>query len=561
MESTPFFSLVFLLSSALGNVDGNVPPNGPIAKTQFGPVIGIYADEAAIFYGLPFGMPPVGEMRWKPPQPFNTPWAPQTYNATHIRPGCYQTACLYLPDVRQEYGCPRDNKFSEDCLHLNIFTPLPFNPSSKLPVAIWFPGKRYKYGSATDLVLDGRFLANKTRAIVVTTNYRLGALGFLVAGEGEGAATGNYGTLDQIAAMQWVQNNIGSFGGDKDQVTIMGQSSGADSVALHLIAENTEYLFKQAVMMSIPFISHKTRAEALQLSKVVAELLNCTTGNMTCFRAAEADMVNKAGSESEPAVPTDIIQKYVEWAPHVDGITVKTQLLQDMFLQGKFQKKPFILGSTTDEAFPIMYSAWRDSMRKSLYKEVMLGVFLGKAELVLQEYPPDSSRDQRPTLSRASTDHYYACPARRVIRAATDFELPDVWLYRFDQIMTKANDVAVWSQFDQECYSRVCHGSDVPYLFQTLKLAGLNVTDEEQSTADSMAYYFGNFIHTGDPNNSGWRVSSQHQVHPQQPGDVINWPKYSKLNNYVNMKFTAPTNQLEQGYLAEKCDFWDKNFP
>ncbi|XP_078608777.1 crystal protein-like [Branchiostoma floridae x Branchiostoma japonicum] len=558
MESARLFSLFFILFVAPGKADGIVPrlQDGPMAKTQFGPVKGIYTDEAAIFFGLPFAMPPVGEMRWKPPQPFNTPWSPQTYNATVPRPGCWQTTCYYLPDVRQEFGCPRDNKFSEDCLHLNIFTPLPFNPTEKLPVALWFPGKRYRYGAATDLVLDGRFLANKTRSVVVTTNYRLGALGFLVAGEGEGAATGSYGTLDQIAAMQWVQSNIESFGGDKDQVTIMGQSSGADSVALHLMAENTEHLFKQAVMMSIPFISHKTRSEALQLSKVVAELLNCTTGNMTCFRAKNASDINRVATKAEPVILSDIIQKYVEWAPHVDGTIVKTQHLQDMFLNGKFQKKPFIIGSTTDDACPIVYDGWKVSMETMLYQEVMLSVFLAKAELVLQEYPPDSSGDQRPTMSRAITDHYYACPTRRVIRAANHFGLADVWLYHFDQ-MTEAADVQLWAHFDEECYSSVCHGADVPYLFQTLKLAGLNVTDGEQSTADSMAYYFGNFLHTGDPNNSGWRVSSQ----PQQSGDVINWPKYNKLNNYVNMKFTAPTNQLEQGYLAEKCDFWDKNFP
>ncbi|XP_035679904.1 crystal protein-like [Branchiostoma floridae] len=277
---------------------------------------------------------------------------------------------------------------------------------------------------------------------------------------------------------------------------------------------------------------------------------------MTCFRAKNASDISRVATKAEPVILNDIIQKYVEWAPHVDGTIAKTQHLQEMFLNGKFQKKPFIIGSTTDDACPIVYDGWKVSMETMLYQEVMLSVFLAKAELVLQEYPPDSSGDQRPTMSRAITDHYYACPTRRVIRAANHFGLADVWLYHFDQ-MTEAADVQLWAHFDEECYSSVCHGSDVPYLFQTLKLAGLNVTDEEQSTADSMAYYFGNFLHTGDPNNSGWRVSSQ----PQLSGAFINWPKYNKLNNYVNMKFRGPTNQLEQGYLAEKCDFWDKNFP
>ncbi|CAH1269796.1 BCHE [Branchiostoma lanceolatum] len=550
------YLLPVLLLFLMKNAASINAPNGPIAKTQFGPVKGIYTDEAAIFYGLPFGMPPVGEMRWKPPQPFHSSWAPSTYDASYARPSCYQLNCLNLPDLEETLECPQDNKFSEDCLHLNIFTPLPFNPTEKLPVVIWLPGLRYIYGSATYLLLDGQFLANKTRSIVVTTNYRLGALGFLVAGEGEGAATGNYGTLDQIAAMRWVQSNIGSFGGDKDQVTIMGQSAGADSVALHLMAENTEDLFKQAVMMSIPFISHKTRAEALQLSKVVAELLNCTTGNMTCLHAATPQDIMAAQAKAVPAVPYHITEEYVEWGPYVDGNIVTTPNLQGMFLQGKLQKKPFILGTTTDDAFPLIYDGWNKEMTKAQYEQILQLLFLGKAQLVLKEYPPVMSGDQRPKLSQTATDLLYACPTRRVIRAATNFELSDVWLYRFDQ-KTEAKGVDLWGSDTAECSDRVCHGSDVPFLFQTLKLAGLNVTDEEQSTADSMAYYFGNFLHTGDPNNLGWRVSSQHQVHPQQPGDVINWPKYNKLNNYVNMKFTAPTNQQEQGYLAEKCDFWD----
>ncbi|CAH1269795.1 CES1 [Branchiostoma lanceolatum] len=457
--------LLFIMKNAASiNATGS-----PIAKTQFGSVKGIYADEAAIFYGLPFGMPPVGEMRWKPPQPFHSSWAPSTYDASFPRPGCYQDDCTAAPDPNIKTACPRDGKFSEDCLHLNIFTPLPFNPTENLPVVIWFPGEQYVYGSANSLLLDGRFLANKTHAIVVTTNYRLGALGFLVAGEGEGAATGNYGTLDQIAAMRWVQSNIGSFGGDKDQVTIMGQSSGADSVALHLMGEDTVDLFQRA---------------------------------------------------------------------------------------GKFQKKPFIIGSATDDAVQLVYEVWVKNMTKGQYQQVLETILLGKVSEVLKEYPPAFTGDERPTLAHLATDMFYTCSTRTAIRSAITHGETDVWLYHFDHVVEGKD---LWFIDDHVCYQEVCHGSDLPFLLQTLPLFGPKLTDLEQSMADDMAVYFGNFFHTGDPNGQTHQASfpqPDHRHGSPRPSNIY-WPKYSEEGGYMNMKFNTSGNQLEKGYKSQKCDFWD----
>ncbi|XP_078606993.1 crystal protein-like [Branchiostoma floridae x Branchiostoma japonicum] len=559
MASVVSTHLSLLLLFMMKNAASINTTDGPIAKTQFGPVKGIYADEAAIFFGLPFGMPPVGEMRWKPPQPFHTSWAPSTYDATFPRPGCYQDDCGAAPDPDIKQACPRDGKFSEDCLHLNIFTPLPFNPTEKLPVVIWFPGEQYIYGSANSFLFDGRFLANKTHAIVVATNYRLGALGFLVAGEGEGAATGNYGTLDQIAAMQWVQSNIEGFGGDKDQVTIMGQSSGADSVALHLMGEDTENLFQRAVMMSVPFhFPHKTQSQAAKLGQSFARYLNCTSGDMACMHNASPQHIIDVQWKAIAVDPFQLAEKYVKWAPTVDGKILTYQDDLDIFLQGKFQKKPFIIGSTTDDAFPLIYEAWQKNMTKEQYQQVLDTILLGKAPEVLKEYPPTLTGDERPTLANLATDMFYTCPTRTAVRSAITHGTTDVWLYHFDHVV-KGKDL--WPHQDQVCYEKVCHGSDLPFLLQTLPLFGPKMTDLEQSMADDMAVYFGNFIHTGDPNGQPQQASFHQPDHyhgSPRPSSIY-WPKYSTEGGYknMNMKFTTSGTQLEQSYRSQKCDFWD----
>ncbi|CAH1239152.1 CES4A [Branchiostoma lanceolatum] len=195
-------------------IDYGVTEDGPTVQTQFGAVRGKYMEEGVIFLGLPFAVPPVGELRWKPPEVYNTSWSPAVRDGTLPGPACRQPKCgPTYNDV--QHICNRDanRTQSEDCL--------------------------------------------------------LGAFGFLETGEGEDDAKGTFGLLDQLEALVWVQENIGSFGGDKNKVTIFGQSAGSDSVATHMISNETAGLFKQAIMMSVPFsLPHKSRQEALRLANL-----------------------------------------------------------------------------------------------------------------------------------------------------------------------------------------------------------------------------------------------------------------------------------------------------
>ncbi|XP_078619121.1 carboxylesterase 1D-like [Branchiostoma floridae x Branchiostoma japonicum] len=261
--------LVFAALVSVGYAGALPPkPDGPIVHTRYGDVRGMYAEEGAIFLGLPFGVPPVGELRWKPPQAYNKSWAPDVRDGTVPGPACRQGGC-HPGDTDYQHTCNRDKNRtqSEDCLYLNVFVPRSVlaNSSVRLPVMCWLHGGEYRYGTAGAMVYDGRILANKTNTVVVTTNYRLGAFGYL---------------------------NIADFGGDKDKVTVIGQSAGSDSIAVLLTSARAADLFHQGIMLSVPFsITHKTQFQANRLGNDVAKLANCSAGDMKCLRSnfTEAD--------------------------------------------------------------------------------------------------------------------------------------------------------------------------------------------------------------------------------------------------------------------------------
>ncbi|XP_035672240.1 crystal protein-like [Branchiostoma floridae] len=550
MLSLPLPQLVVWFAVVAGM---SATDHGPIFHTQYGDVRGVYIEEGAVVFGLPFGQPPVGELRWKPPKPFTGSWAPHIRDGSVPGPACVRGGCGPDDDDPQ-FVCPRDGKISEDCLYLNIFAPRTVltNSTTKLPVMVWFHGGGYETGTGSAIIYDGRFLANKTNTVVVTTNYRLGALGFLVAGEGEDAATGNYGTLDQILALKWVQENIGNFGGDKKHVTIFGQSAGSDSVGILMTYNGSADLFEKGIMLSVPFtIYHKSRADAIRLGNHFAKQLNCSHGDIKCIRSkTTAELLDAQGkSGSFIANPFRLFELFVQWGPHFDG-DILTEELVEKFAKGQFQKKPFIIGTVSEEAILFILGAFKGKMTKLELDGVAVAFMRLKAGQALREYDPPPSSDYRPVLSQAVTDWVWVCPTRNVTRSAIAGGEPDVWLYVFDHVWSFKH---AWD--DQPyCNGYVCHGEDIPIVFQTAPLANLSMTPDEQVLADTIAYHYGNFAHTGDPNKPNH--------HPPRPylniPDNLNWSKYSKDNGYPILNITTPQNSLMHDYRKEKCDFWDR---
>ncbi|CAH1248586.1 BCHE [Branchiostoma lanceolatum] len=555
MASQKVVNILVLTTTLSVCLDYGVTEDGPTVQTQFGTVRGKYVDEGVIFLGLPFAVPPVGELRWKPPEVYNTSWAPAVRDGTLPGPACRQPKCgPTYNDV--QHICNRDanRTQSEDCLYLNIFAPkCALNSTvTPLPVLFWIHGGNYRIGTGAALVYDGRFLANKTQTVVVTINYRLGAFGFLVTGEGEDDAKGNFGLLDQLQALAWVQENIGSFGGDKNKVTIFGQSAGSDSVATHMISNKTLGLFKQAIMMSVPFsIPHKSRQEALRLGKYFAQQLNCSPGDMTCLRSKEPavilDTQNKLNSHIvDPFKP---IESFMQWGPSIDYDVVPAPTV-DSFAKGNFQKKPFIIGTTLQENVFYVYQAYTKNITSKLKLDEIVATFVQeKAIPILEEYKPQTSQDYRAILSEIATDWIFTCPTRKVARSAGRYR-KDVWLYLYDHVWSFKH---LWDEW-KFCNGHVCHGEDIPFVFQTPLLANLTFTTDEQHMADTIAYHYGNFAHTGDPNIPAHNINSTNNGKPK----VVNWPKYGTNGHFYRLNITTPENNLLDNYLHERCDVFDR---
>ncbi|CAH1239283.1 CES2 [Branchiostoma lanceolatum] len=596
-------------------------PDGPIVNTRYGAVQGMYAEEGAIFLGLPFGVPPVGALRWKPPRAHNASWAPAVRDGTVPGPACRQPGCALEASsgAQRVLGARGPRRYGTGsgvpsagvradrhrlAAHLSAL-----NSTARLPVMCWFHGGNYRFGTGGAIIYDGRILANKTNTVVVTTNYRLGAFGFLVTGEGEDDARGNYGTLDQMEALKWVQQNIADFGGDKDKVTIFGQSSGSDSVAVLLTSDRAAHLFHQGIMLSVPFsISHKTQFEAVRFGTDFVKLANCSAGDMKCLRSKSADEVLRAQDEVDSYIanPFHLLQRFMQWGPTVDGDVLPRQTL-DSFAKGKFQRKPFIIGTVAEEAVYYIYSAFNKPVSRLELDGAALAFLRTKALPVLNEYNPPQTSDYRPFLSVLVTDWLFNCPTRNAIRSVVTSGQGDVWLYVFDH----AFSFKTFWHSSPFCHGHVCHGEDIPFAFQTPLLVNLSFTPDEQVLADSMAYHYGNFAHTGDPNKHSPHVHSTgnfahtggpnkpsphvhstgnfaHTGDPNRPsprvhstgnfahtGDPnkpsphvhstgnglkppLNWARYNEGNRFPNMNFTTNQNVMVHDYNKEKCDFWDK---
>ncbi|XP_064198096.1 cAMP-regulated D2 protein [Anguilla rostrata] len=477
-------------------VPGTGPtPDAPKVQTKDGILTGLAADKAYIFYGIPYASPPVGAARWTPPTPV-APWA-GAYDASFPRASCMQ-ACI--GPVSE--ACP--GKVSEDCLYLNIFVPLSVDFASPLlkplPVMVWIHGGDFIVGSASKPLYDGRFMSNFTHTVLVSVDYRLGAFGFLVSGnDPETSAVGNYGILDQQAALLWVHQNIALFGGDPNKVTIFGESAGAQSVSLHLMMQSSAPLFKQAVFQSLPFsVPLKTRC-----SKIVN--------------------------------PFRFLEVFETWGPYIDGELIKEQVVT-AFQKGQWQReKPLLLGTTSEEGVAFVYGVLTEPVSVLECVVYTTAIFKQHSPRILHKYLPlYKDTDRRTMLAQIVTDYIFQCPARRAARTGVDSG-SNVWVYVFDHAVA---DRRAWRGLPF-CVGRVCHGAELPFLFGTALLAS------------RMLCLWGAFAHGGDPAAG---PDATRFCRCQRPPV---WPRYSRASGWPVMNLTVPAHP-QAGARDHLCDFWDK---
>ena len=298
--------------------------------------------------------------------------------------------------------------------------------------------------------------------VVVTVNYRLGALGFLYSKSVEG----NFGVQDQILALKWVQANIGAFGGDASAVTIDGQSAGGSSVAYHLLNKGSAGLFHRAIMQSNPVsLPFKEDTDGRKLGDLFAKHLGCKADDLVCLRNASVDQVLQAQHDAQqhfnPLIPLDV---FLPWTPTVGtGPTSLPQQPLYMFQTGQIANRvPLVTGVVANESMIFVYQGLGADPSEALYLAFLTDVFGIHAADVLLHYPPrEGGRTILHSLSLLGTDFIMACPARVVATAFSQFT--SAFLYYFDHVMSFSQ--AAWGPSYSECYNLTCHGEELAFIF------------------------------------------------------------------------------------------------
>ncbi len=475
-----------LLPAGAANAAGD---HSVIAHTDTGLVLGTRADGVRSFLGIPYAAPPVGNLRWRPPQPA-APWH-GVRRATAFGPHCAQAASPFGVEST-----------SEDCLYLNVYTPSSIPPGlPAAPVMVWIHGGALVVGESDDynpaaLVRRG--------VVVVTLNYRLGALGFLahpaLTAESANHASGNFGLLDQQAALRWVRRNARAFGGNPDNVTIFGESAGGLSVHSQLASPLAAGLFNRAIVESGAYqLSQPTLAAAEASGSAFASQAGCADQTAACLRSlpVQAVLASQSGA-----------------AANVDGY-VLTQSLGTAFASGAFNRVPVIQGSNHDEwrlfvaqaeaasGVPLSAAAYVPTVAATL------GISTAAATALTAAYPLTAYPSPSIALGAVGTDAIFACNARRVAgllaqRVPTyqyEFNDPDAPQPFFPSV-----------SFPTGAY----HAAEIQYLFGLNRGTPPALDPAEISLSRAMVRYWTQFARAGNPNAPGSPAWPRYDTATQQ---------------------------------------------
>lgn len=462
-------------------------------RTAQGKVHGKTINEGKVraWLGLPFAAPPVGDLRWKAPQP-PAPWKGKR-DATAYGAHCAQN--LVFPDMIFQ-----DNGGSEDCLFLNVYAPATAQPGSKLPVMVWIHGGGYAGGSADEPRHNGDFLPLKG-VVLVTINYRLGVFGFLVTNdllkEGNGVA-GNWAQLDMIAALQWVQSNIAEFGGDPGNVTIFGESAGSFAVSTLMASPLAQGLFQKAIGESGAALGSglggDTAAEQAQRGDKWAASLGVKS--LAELRALPTGDLLKATSKPGAA----------HFSTVIDG-KVLTESVAETYAEGKQAHVPLLAGWNRDEGG----GDDAKSVTAASWKQKAITLFGDRSAEFLSLYPGDDDAQAQRSSIDFNGDRFIAFGTWKWLEAQVKTGESPVYRYHFEL-------PAPPSKFHPGSWA--FHSDDIEYVFGTLDTRpGAVWRDEDRALSEQMMEYWTNFARTGDPNGSG----------------LPEWPRYDKTNAVMHL--------------------------
>lgn len=443
----------------------------PLVDTESGRVAGMQAQEIAVFRGLPYAAPPVGALRWRAPQPAIA-W-PDTRDASKVGNACPQKRGLSLE------GGGDPGTLDEDCLNLNVFTPRA-EPEARLPVMVWLHGGALIFGSGGLPLYDGVALSRQG-VVVVTLNYRLGPLGFFVHPAIEREAPGgavNFGLLDQIAALQWVKRNIAAFGGDPDNVTLFGQSAGAQSALALMSSPLSRELMQRAIVQSAYGLPARPRAKARETGVRVASAVGLAGADASAaqLRSVPAEQLAALKGNDLSLVPSYIVGDPVVPITPVEAFRAGTQA-----------RIPLLIGSNSDEASVALAFGVQPAQ---LIKKLGVGGVLVRP---LYRDTPDDAELGRQVVR----DTFFTAFARRV--AVLQAAKAPVWRYYFDRVPDGLRGKQ----------PGVPHGGEVASIFGTADLCGCTgatPTDGDRIAAQAMSARWVAFARNGRPDVPGLPV-------------------------------------------------------
>jgi carboxylesterase type B len=551
---------------------------GATVTTRAGAICGVVTSSGAAFLGIPYAESTARQNRWMPPVP-KANWQ-GTLKTTAFSAACPQRD---HPNLRQ----------SEDCLSVNVWTPSA-KPSGKLPVLVFIHGGAFQTGSSADplpsdqkqAIYDGAFLSSSQRIVVVTLNYRLGALGFLA---GVNGLKGNFGFMDQQLALEWVRDNITAFGGDGAKVTLSGESAGAMSVGLHLLsAPKSEKLFSAAIMQSNPLgLAYRTVDEAKRSGEYFSTAVGCfyNLQPLACLRQQTVSAILKAQGDAMLMLPMLEFGApgVMSWSPVIDGSVITRSPIEALKTVGI--QKPLVLGVNANEGDVFVGMATANPVDDLMYRAAMGKFFSADRMSELTARYPARGADNRAGLAQMITDYFFVCANRFVaasaagispvtpvasnpapvlassstaapvtaapvtaapVTAASTTNTPSissapspvvsrapVYAYRFNHA---SSALSLWPKLSI-CRGKACHSDELPFTFGNFG-ASKGINADDQAMKKRMTDYWGAFVRSNRPSAA----------------NAPQWMPYTKTSKVV---FEFSKSAVSTKVPASTCDFWD----
>lgn len=495
----------------------------PTARTDKGDVVGTRVGAIEAFLGVPYAAPPVGDLRFRAPQP-HAPWTTPV-QATQVATPC--------PQVRPT------NIGSEDCLYLNVYTPAHIAAADR-PVMVYIPGGGFTQGSASSPYYDGRSIAEQAGVVVVVLTYRVGALGFLTApaldAENPAKVSGNYGLLDQQAALRWVQNNIRAFGGNPHNVTLFGESAGADSTEYALVSPANAGLFQHAIVESSvggfqipnpPLALAEANGGATVLTAV-----GCAGAAdvAACLRALPAyAFLNPAATPPGSSLPV------------VDGVVLPQQPLQ-AFRSGQFNRVPIILGTNHDEGTAFVWpieAALGGPLTPAGYTTQLQHLYGAYAAEIQGEYPLSAYPTPIQALAAVYTDGNTACVTSEKRKALARY----VPTYGYEFNEPNPAQGPLLGPPEPGLNYGAYHTAELPYVFGVSAPAGVPVTGKDLALSQRIIGYWTNLAISGTP------------LAPRLGTPL--WFDYRLAHQLLSLKDQVTYLPESQFRADHHCAFWD----